>query len=85
MFNPAVVVKDGKIFVLYRAENLVTPNVGKTSRIGLASSPDGIHFTRMATPVLHPDNDPQKKWEWPGGTEDPRVVQDVAACRRGWG
>ncbi|MGY3089551.1 putative GH43/DUF377 family glycosyl hydrolase [Hymenobacter sp. UYAg731] len=76
VFNPAVVVKDGKVFMLYRAENLVTPSVGKTSRIGLASSTDGIHFTRMATPVLHPDNDAQKKWEWPGGTEDPRVVQD---------
>ena len=76
VFNPAVVVRDGKLFMLYRAENLVTPTVGKTSRIGLATSTDGIHFTRMAAPVLHPDNDPQKRWEWPGGTEDPRVVED---------
>ena len=75
VFNPAIVVKDGKLFMLYRAENLVTPTVGKTSRIGLATSTDGIHFTRMATPVLHPDNDLQKRWEWPGGTEDPRIVE----------
>lgn len=75
VFNPAVVVKDGKIFMLYRAENLVTPTVGKTSRIGLASSTDGIHFVRQPASVLHPDNDAQKKYEWPGGTEDPRVVE----------
>ena len=76
VFNPAVVVKDGKMYMLYRAENLVTPTVGKTSRIGLASSTDGVHFTRMPAPVLYPDNDAQKRWEWPGGTEDPRVVED---------
>ena len=76
VFNPAVVVKDGKIFMLYRAENLVTPTVGKTSRIGLATSTDGIHFTRRPTPVLFPDNDAHKRYEWPGGTEDPRVVED---------
>ena len=76
VFNPAVVVKDGKVYMLYRAENLVTPTVGKTSRIGLASSTDGIHFTRLAAPVLYPENDAQKRWEWPGGTEDPRVVED---------
>ena len=75
VFNPAVVVRDGKIYMLYRAENLVTPAVGKTSRIGLAVSTDGVHFTRQPTPVLHPDNDAQKKYEWPGGTEDPRVVE----------
>lgn len=76
VFNPAVVVKDGKIFMLYRAENLVTPTVGKTSRIGLATSTDGIHFTRRPQPVLFPDNDAHKRYEWPGGTEDPRVVED---------
>lgn len=76
VFNPAAVVKDGQLFLLYRAENRATPAAGKTSRIGLASSPDGIHFTRLAAPVLYPDHDPQQQWEWPGGTEDPRVVQD---------
>ncbi|WP_082318330.1 glycoside hydrolase family 130 protein [Hymenobacter sp. DG25A] len=76
VFNPAVVVKDGKVYMLYRAENMVRPPVGKTSRIGLASSTDGLHFTRMAEPVLYPDYDDQKRWEWPGGTEDPRVVED---------
>ncbi|MBC6988718.1 glycoside hydrolase family 130 protein [Hymenobacter sp. BT491] len=74
VFNPAVVVKDGKVYMLYRAENKVGA-FGKASRIGLATSPDGIHFTRMTEPVLYPDNDAQKQYEWPGGTEDPRVVE----------
>ncbi|GGE98078.1 glycoside hydrolase family 130 protein [Hymenobacter cavernae] len=75
VFNPAVVVKDGKIYMLYRAENKVGA-IQKASRIGLATSTDGFHFTRMKEPVLYPDNDAQKKYEWPGGTEDPRVVED---------
>ncbi|GAC1367415.1 MAG: glycoside hydrolase family 130 protein [Hymenobacter sp.] len=74
VFNPAVVVKDGKVFMLYRAENKIG-TFGKASRIGLASSADGIHFTRLPAPVLYPDNDAQKQYEWPGGTEDPRVVE----------
>lgn len=75
VFNPAVVVKDGKIYMLYRAENL-PGTTGKASRIGLASSTDGIHFARLPEPVLYPGNDAQKPYEWPGGTEDPRVVED---------
>lgn len=75
VFNPAVVVRAGKVYMLYRAENKIS-TFGKASRIGLASSADGIHFTREAAPVLYPANDAQKKYEWPGGTEDPRVVED---------
>ena len=74
VFNPAVAVKDGRVYMLYRAENKVGA-FGKASRIGLASSPDGIHFTRQPEPVLYPANDAQKPYEWPGGTEDPRVVE----------
>jgi predicted GH43/DUF377 family glycosyl hydrolase len=74
VFNPAVVVKDGRVYMLYRAENVVG-TFSKTSRIGLAMSNDGIRFTRMPQPVLYPDNDAQKRYEWPGGTEDPRVVE----------
>lgn len=75
VFNPAVAVKDGKIFLLYRAQDRIGKPDG-TSRIGLAESTDGIHFTRHPSPVLYPDNDGFKKYEWPGGCEDPRVVQD---------
>ncbi|MGI4835527.1 MAG: glycoside hydrolase family 130 protein [Janthinobacterium lividum] len=76
VFNPAVVVKDGKIYLLYRAENLVAGAVGKASRIGLAMSTDGLHFTRQPAPVFYPAPDAQQQYEWPGGTEDPRVVED---------
>ena len=75
VFNPAAVVKDGKVFMLYRAEDTVGKYAG-TSRLGLAESGDGLHFKRHPEPVFFPDNDPQKKYEWEGGCEDPRVVED---------
>ena len=75
VFNPAIVVKDGKLFMRYRAQDKTGKPDG-TSRIGLAESTDGFHFTRRAEPVLFPDNDDEKKYEWQGGCEDPRVVED---------
>ncbi len=76
-FNPAAVVKDGKVFVLYRAEDETGEMKigGHTSRIGLAESVDGLHFTRRSAPVLFPDKDSQRDREWPGGVEDPRIVE----------
>jgi predicted GH43/DUF377 family glycosyl hydrolase len=75
-FNPAAIVKDGKIYVFYRAEDMFGKGIGgRTSRIGLAESSDGIHFTRRAEPVLFPAEDDQKANEWPGGCEDPRIVE----------
>src|SRR5882757_265156 len=75
VFNPAIVVKDGKIFMLYRAQDKTGKPDG-TSRVGLAESTDGFHFSRYPTPVLFPAEDAQKKYEWQGGCEDPRVVED---------
>jgi len=76
-FNPAAVVKDGKVFLVYRAEDTTGQQQigGHTSRLGLAESTDGLHFTRRATPVLYPDTDAQRQNEWPGGVEDPRIVE----------
>ena len=74
VFNPAAIVKDGKVFMLYRAEDTIGKYAG-TSRIGLAQSSDGLHFVRHPEPVFFPDNDAQKKYEWEGGCEDPRLVQ----------
>lgn len=74
VFNPAVVVRDNKIYMLFRAEDTVGRYAG-TSRIGLASSDDGLHFVKMKEPVLYPDNDSLKIFEWEGGIEDPRVVE----------
>ncbi|MDR1779900.1 MAG: glycoside hydrolase family 130 protein, partial [Tannerella sp.] len=74
-FNPASTVKDGKICVLYRAEDNSATGIGRrTSRIGLAESADGLHFDRRKTPVMYPADDNVKEYEHPGGCEDPRVA-----------
>lgn len=74
-FNPGAAVHDNKIVVLYRAEDKSGVRIGRrTSRIGYASSKNGIDFERSNVPVLYPDSDSQKKYEWPGGCEDPRVA-----------
>jgi len=71
VYNPAVTVKDDTLFMLYRAQDS-----SGCSRIGLAKSADGIHFIKYDSPVLYPANDSYKKYEWPGGCEDPRLVED---------
>jgi predicted GH43/DUF377 family glycosyl hydrolase len=74
-FNPAAVVKDGKVIVLYRSEDRSGIKIStRTSRLGYAISKDGLHFKRKAEPVFYPDNDDQKEFEWPGGCEDPRAA-----------
>jgi beta-1,2-mannosidase len=45
VFNPAAVVRDDKIYLVYRAEDTVGRYNG-TSRLGLAVSDDGLHFTK---------------------------------------
>ena len=76
-FNPAAIVRHGKVYVLYRAEdNSGTMDIGgHTSRLGLAESDDGIHFKRTGEPVFYPAVDDQQSREWPGGVEDPRIVE----------
>jgi len=65
-FNPAVVEREGKIVMLYRAQDKQG-----ISRLGYAQSTDGIHFTRKDKPVLSPS----EPYEKHGGVEDPRLVQ----------
>ena len=76
-FNPAAMVRNGKVDVLYRAEDDTgAMQIGMhTSRLGLAESDDGVHFRRRPTPVFYPAEDDQKPREWPGGVEDPRIVE----------
>jgi predicted GH43/DUF377 family glycosyl hydrolase len=76
-FNAAAVVRDGKVYLLYRAEDASgEEKIGHhTSRIGLAESRDGLRFARRAAPVLYPADDAQRRYEWPGGVEDPRIVE----------
>ena len=74
VFNPAALVKDGQIHLIYRAEDSVGSLAG-TSRIGIALSSDGLHFEKLPQPVFYPDNDRYKTFEWEGGCEDPRIVE----------
>ena len=65
VYNPAAIVKDGKVVLLYRAhaDDIV-------SYVGLATSDDGIHFERHPEPVLSP-TEPYEAY----GAEDPRVTE----------
>lgn len=76
VFNPATVVKGDTLFMLFRAEDTVGKYAG-VSRVGLAWSLDGLKFTSLPNPVLYPMPDRFRQWEWEGGCEDPRVVQDA--------
>lgn len=76
-FNPAAVVRNGRVYLLYRAEDdSGAMQIGMhTSRLGLAVSRDGLHFEREPVPVFYPAKDSEQAREWPGGTEDPRIVE----------
>ena len=65
-FNPAVVKKDGKFVMLYRAQDQKG-----TSSLGYATSDDGVHFVRRSEPVLVGET----PYEKGGGVEDPRLVK----------
>jgi predicted GH43/DUF377 family glycosyl hydrolase len=76
VFNPGAIVRNDTVFLFFRAED--NPKAilgGRTSRIGLAYSTNGIDFTKHPQPVLFPDQDEFQKWDFPGGVEDPRVVE----------
>lgn len=75
VFNPAAVMVDDRIAVLYRAEDNSGNGIGKrTSRIGYAESSDGITITRRCVPVLYPGGDSFTDIDCPGGCEDPRIA-----------
>jgi predicted GH43/DUF377 family glycosyl hydrolase len=65
-FNPAAVMLNGKIVLLFRARD-----AHGTSRIGYAESADGLHFKAEPQPVLAP----AAPYERGGGVEDPRVLR----------
>jgi predicted GH43/DUF377 family glycosyl hydrolase len=65
-FNPSVVMHDGQIVMLYRAQDS-----NGTSRLGYATSADGLRFIRRPEPVLSPET----QYEKDGGIEDPRLVK----------
>ena len=75
--QPGRGVRNGRVIMLYRAEDRSgEEKIGHhTSRLGIAESTDGLRFTRRETPVLYPARDAQQPNEWPGGVEDPRLVE----------
>ena len=70
VLNPSAVVKDNKVYLIYRAQDNQM-----TSRLGLAVSEDGLHFKKEVEPIFYPDNDSMNQYEWKGGVEDPRVME----------
>jgi beta-1,2-mannosidase len=66
VFNPAAIVRRGRIHMLYRAQG-----EDLRSSIGLAISSDGVDFERLERPVM----EATEPYELPGGCEDPRVVE----------
>lgn len=74
-FNPGAVAVDGRIAVIFRAEDNSATGIGKrTSRLGLAFSSDGINMDIQPEPVLYPAEDGWQNVDWPGGCEDPRIA-----------
>ena len=71
IFNPTAWTDGETITMLYRAEDSTGIGIWNgTSRIGLASSTDGVQFNRESDPVFIPT----EEYELPGGAEDPRLV-----------
>lgn len=70
VLNPTALVKDGKVYLIYRAQDQAM-----TSRLGLAISEDGLHFEKQPDPIFFPAEDSMKIYEWQGGVEDPRIVE----------
>jgi beta-1,2-mannosidase len=76
VFNPAAIVRNDSIYVLSRCEdNPAAMLGGRTSRIGISASTDGINFTSFGEPVLYPAKDGFTNYDYPGGCEDPRIVE----------
>jgi predicted GH43/DUF377 family glycosyl hydrolase len=65
VFNPGVIYHQGLFHMFYRAQGL-----DWISRIGYATSPDGVHWNRMRQPILNTSDGRDSR-----GIEDTRVVE----------
>ena len=71
VYNPAAIVKDEKVYLLYRAEQGYYASYN--SRIGLAVSDDGFTFERAQdTPII---DITESREEEKRGLEDPRIIR----------
>jgi predicted GH43/DUF377 family glycosyl hydrolase len=66
VFNPAVLKVGNRFVMIYRAQD-----ANGVSRLGSATSADGVTFAREPEPLLSPDGE----FERGGGVEDPRLVR----------
>lgn len=67
VFNPGAILVGYTVYLIYRA-------MGKDdifSRLGLATSPDGIRFTRRNDPLYYGNGYPDESL----GIEDPRIIK----------
>ena len=72
VFDPAAIVKDGKLHMIYRGEAFKAKDQKLAlSSLGLATSDDGLNFDRRDQPILTAS----EPYELPGGCFFPRVVQ----------
>ena len=67
VFNPGAIVNNGKIYLIYRAMGTSNP----VSKLGLATSDDGIHFERQKNPIYYGGKHDTEKL----GIEDARIVK----------
>jgi len=68
-YNPASILKDRKVFLLYRSEEGYGNNA--ISRINLASSRDGFNFKCYSrNPIIDIESEEEKM-----GCEDPRIIK----------
>lgn len=67
VFNPGAIMVEDKVYLIYRAMGKNDPH----SRLGLATSRDGIHFERKKDPLYSGGGHPDEFL----GIEDPRIVK----------
>ncbi len=64
--NPAVMARDGKWYMVYRGNAVpAPPNGHASSELGLATSMDGIHWTKSASNPIIPRQGPKDSQEDP--------------------
>lgn len=76
VLNPSAVVREGRVHLFYRAQD----SMG-TSRIGLATSEDGLNFLKEKAPVFYPDRDSMYDYEWNfRKREQGKALEDCKSC-----
>ena len=75
VLNPSAIVKGDSVYLFYRAQDKMG-----TSRIGMATSADGLHFSKSSTPVFYPDNDAMNLYEWNYKKRSGDPIEDCVSC-----